>query len=58
MNDTELPAFDSPEDEKKYLERVKWLERHPDNQSGADKTWVERLVETSREHFKQAVRIR
>ena len=37
-----------------YLRFVDRLERHPDNQDGADKTWVERAVAAYREHYRQA----
>jgi len=41
-----------------YLRAVKQVEGLPENQDGADKTWVERVVRQSREHFAQARRIR
>ncbi len=36
---------------------VRW-ENSPHNQSGQDKSWVERLEAEWREHFRHAVRIR
>jgi len=30
----------------------------PQNQSGADKSWVERAIRSFREHYAKAVRIR
>ena len=41
-----------------YLRAVKQVESLPENQDGADKTWVERVVRESREHFARARRIR
>jgi hypothetical protein len=41
-----------------YLERIVAIEAAPENQSGADKTWVARLVAASARHFEQAVRVR
>jgi hypothetical protein len=36
---------------------VRW-ENAPHNQNGQDKTWVERLDEKWREHYRKAVRVR
>jgi hypothetical protein len=47
------PALDAA-----YLKRIAAIEAAPENQSGADKTWVARLVATSARHFEQAVRVR
>jgi hypothetical protein len=41
-----------------YLRAVKQVEALPANQDGADKTWVERVMVRSREHFAKARRIR
>jgi hypothetical protein len=41
-----------------YLRAVQQVEALPDNQDGADKTWVERVMVQSREHFANARRIR
>ena len=41
-----------------YLRAVKQVEALPENQDGADKTWVERVMRQSREHFAKARRIR
>jgi hypothetical protein len=42
-----------------YLRHIKMVESLPENQSGADKTWVERTYRASEEHFKKSrVRIR
>ena len=41
-----------------YLRAVRQVEALPENQDGADKTWVERVLHQSREHFAQARRIR
>jgi hypothetical protein len=41
-----------------YLRAVEQVEALPENQTGADKTWVERVVRQSREHFASARRIR
>lgn len=41
-----------------YLDDVKWAEQRPENQSGADKTWVGRLQAGIRELYERAVRVR
>ncbi len=41
-----------------YLRAVALVEALPENQSGADKSWVSRLVEQSARHFARAVRVR
>ncbi len=41
-----------------YLQAVEQLEARPENQSGADKTWVERALREFREHYAKAVRVR
>jgi hypothetical protein len=41
-----------------YLRAVKQVEALPANQDGVDKTWVERVMRQSREHFAKARRIR
>ena len=41
-----------------YLRAVKQVEALPANQDGADKTWVERVMVQSRQHFTKARRIR
>jgi hypothetical protein len=41
-----------------YLKGIAAIEAAPENQSGADKTWVARLVAASARHFEQAVRVR
>lgn len=41
-----------------YRRAVTQVEALPENQDGADKTWVERVVRQSREHFAKARRIR
>jgi len=41
-----------------YLRAVAQVEALAENQTGADKTWVERVVRQSREHFASARRIR
>ena len=43
---------------EEYIRAVKQVEALPESQSGADKTWVERVVRQSREHFASARRIR
>lgn len=34
-----------------YLRAVAWLESLPQNQSGADKTWVSRVIADSERYF-------
>ena len=43
---------------EEYLRHIKIVESLPENQPGADKTWVELTYRASEEHFKKAVRIR
>ena len=43
---------------QEYLRAVKQVEAMPADQDGADKSWVERVVRQSREHFAKARRIR
>jgi hypothetical protein len=39
-----------------YLRAVKKLESLPQNQSGADKSWVERAIRSWRDHYARASR--
>jgi len=41
-----------------YLHAIELVEALPENQSGADKTWIHRLVEESQAHFAKATRKR
>jgi hypothetical protein len=41
-----------------YLAAVERLEARPENQSGADKSWVERALREFREHYAKASRVR
>jgi hypothetical protein len=41
-----------------YLHAIALVEALPQNQSGADKSWVSRLVDQSTRHFARAVRVR
>jgi hypothetical protein len=43
---------------EEYLQAVRQVEALPESQDGTDKTWVERVVRQSREHFAAARRIR
>lgn len=43
---------------EEYVRAVRQVEALPANQDGADKTWVERVMVQSREHFAKARRIR
>jgi hypothetical protein len=43
---------------EEYLRALEQVEALPEKQDGADKTWVERVVRQSREHFAKARRIR
>ena len=38
-----------------YLRAVEWMESLPQNQSGADKSWVPRRLTQSRDHYARAV---
>ncbi len=37
-----------------YLEAVERVENHPDNQSGADKSWVGQVLRRNRAFFERA----
>jgi hypothetical protein len=39
-----------------YLRAVEEIERHPDNQDGADKSWVWKALQQDRDHFARARR--
>jgi hypothetical protein len=41
-----------------YLRAIVLVEALPKNQSGADKSWMSRLVEESARHLARAVRVR
>jgi hypothetical protein len=41
-----------------YRRAIERLESLPENQSGADKTWVERAIASWRTHYARAVRVR
>lgn len=41
-----------------FLRAVRCWEELPHNQQGQDKTWVERLIAETRDHYRRAVRIR
>jgi len=41
-----------------YRQAVERLESLPENQSGADKTWVERAIASWRAHYARAIRVR
>jgi hypothetical protein len=49
----EEPALDP-----KYLESIARLEALPENQSGADKTWIEEAVLEFARHYAKAKRVR
>jgi hypothetical protein len=40
-----------------YLELVKKVEAHPSNRTGADKTWVEEVLEANRRHYRHVTRV-
>ena len=43
---------------KRYQRAIERLESLPENQSGADKTWVERAIVAWRAHYARAARVR
>jgi hypothetical protein len=43
---------------EEYLRAVRQVEALPANQDGSDKTWVERVLRESREHYTKARRVR
>jgi hypothetical protein len=51
-SDPELPLPDG------YLADIHRVESLAQNQSGSDKTWVERMIREAREHLARAERIR
>ena len=55
---TELAKSIRIELDDEYLRAIALAEALPENQSGADKTWVSRLVDSSARHFAHAVRVR
>ena len=61
----EEPAPDRPPwnepglaDRPEFRTRIAWVESLPENQSGADKSWVERSDREFREHYAKAIRVR
>lgn len=54
----EPPSHEPIELDPLYLGAVERLAARPENQSGADKTWVERALREFREHYAKAVRVR
>lgn len=45
-----------PQLSRAYLERVRLLEAHPENQDGADKSWIHRFTAWADAHHARAVR--
>ena len=43
---------------EEYLRAVRQVEALQDNRDGSDKTWVERVLRESREHYARARRVR
>ena len=43
---------------EQYQRAIERLESMPENQSGADKTWIERALAGWRAHYARAVRVR
>lgn len=41
-----------------YLRAIEAIEALPENQSGTDKSWVEKADRQFREHYRRAVRVR
>ena len=50
----ELPSWEG----EQYRRHVKRLESLPQNQNGADKSWVHRAEEEVREHYRNAKLVR
>ena len=44
--------------DERYLRAIALAEALPENQSGADKTWLWRMVDAFHRHFAEAVRLR
>ena len=44
--------------DEEYLRAISLVEALPQNQSGADKTWVSRMLARSKSYFARAVRVR
>jgi hypothetical protein len=53
-----LPSTEPVQLDPLYLAALERVEARPENQSGADKTWVERALREFREHYAKAVRVR
>ena len=51
---TELARYIRVDLTDEYLELIALVEAFPQNQSGADKSWVERSARVFREHYRQA----
>lgn len=43
---------------QQYLQAIEYIESLPENQSGADKSWVARLLQESRVFYRRATRKR
>jgi hypothetical protein len=44
--------------DEEYLRAIRLVEALPQNQSGADKTWVSRVLDLSTRYFALSVRVR
>jgi hypothetical protein len=51
-------AGDDRDADRPLLLAIEWWENLPHNRTGADKTWVERLIADARRHYGSAVRVR
>lgn len=40
-----------------YMDRVRELESHPENQDGSDKTWVEKAMWECQMHYRRAEQV-
>lgn len=55
-SDTRVAPRTEQEDE--YLQNVRLIEELEENQTGSDKSWVERAIDEFGRHYEKSVRIR
>ena len=52
------PHVDSSQTEERLLRAIRRWEDLPHNEPGSDKTWVEKLLNDSRQHYESAIKVR
>lgn len=58
LDATRLPETGPVTLDDAYLRLIRHVESLPQNQSGADKTWVWESIEAFEQHYRHAVRVR